>query len=130
VADATAPLRRSDRGLLSDLGAAGVMTTDQIRRLRFPGTGAANCRRHLAALARGGLIARLPLPGPGGHEACWHLTAAGRAAVGVTAPVPGIEALRDPWRLDDLLQAAEHYIQEALRARAEAAAEPTRADGP
>ncbi len=125
MAGTTAPLRRSDLGLLSDLGSAGVMTTDQIRRLRFPGTGAANCRLHLAALARRGLIARLPLPGPGGREACWRLTPAGGAAVGAAAPP--IEALRDPWGLDDRLQAAERYLQEALRMRAGAAAGPPRA---
>jgi hypothetical protein len=123
---APAPLRRSDRGLLGDLAAAGIMTTDQVRRLRFPGTGAANCRMHLAALARRGLIARLPLPGPAGREACWCLTPAGRAAAGLPPAAPSLENLQDAWRLDEVLREAERYLQEALlaRARLDAAAPP------
>jgi len=110
------PLRASDRGLLADLAMAGVMTTDQIWRLRFPGTGRPNCRLHLARLRREGLLTRLGLPGPGNREACWCLTPTGLRAAG-GPPGDRFWDLADPWRLDALLQQAERYLQAALQER-------------
>jgi hypothetical protein len=110
------PLRPSERGLLADLAAAGVMTTEQVARLRFPGTGRANCRLHLAALLRRGLLARLR--GAGTRETCWSVTAAGMRAIGRPAGDAPRGLLDDPWRLDDMLKHSEHFLRAALAQRA------------
>ena len=119
---ARSPLRPAERGILCDLALAGVMTTDQVWRLRFPGTGRANCRLRLARLRQRGLLARLALPGPGGRESCWCLTSAGLAATGGAGAAEPLWDLSDPWRLDALLQHAERYLQAALDERMRAAA--------
>lgn len=109
-----------ERGILADLQQAMVMTTGQIWRLRFAGTGLANCRLRLERLARRDLVRRLPRER--GVEACWCLTPGGRAALG---PAAGrvhprlLDALPDDRQLRALLRQSDAYVQGKLAERAQ-----------
>ena len=109
-----------ERGILADLQDATVMTTGQIWRLRFAGTGVANCRLRLERLARRELVRRLPRQR--GAEACWCLTPGGETALGPTAgrPRPRLQdTLTDERRLRALLRQADAYVQGKLAERAQ-----------
>jgi|GEM_PF-5119497 len=104
-----------ERGMLADLHAASVMTTGQLWRLRFPGTGIANCRLRLERLVRRGLVRRIARGR--GLDACWCLSADGCAALGVTPPpagTPRADEVDDGPQLRSLIFQAECYVQGKL----------------
>jgi hypothetical protein len=96
-----------------------VLTTSDLRRLRFPGMSAARCRQRLRGLLRRGLVAYLPgaLTRRVVRERCWVLTEEGAAALGrgpLRRPLrPGPEAVR----LDELLADAQSYVRRQVDER-------------
>lgn len=103
--------RRSalEQGILRDLCAAGAMTTEQVRRLRFPGSGVPTCRLRLAAMRARGLVAELQCRWGHERQVVWLATERGAAAVGLSAP-----GTWDPSRFGPMLAAAEHFVEETL----------------
>jgi hypothetical protein len=111
-------LRPWESGLLRDLLAAGVMTTSQVHRLRFPRATVAHCRIRLNELCRRGWVRRIhPGSGPT-RECCWCVTERGAAAVaghGARPPVAVVDG-RGRDQLGALLERSEQYIERRIAA--------------
>ena len=101
-----------ERGLLEDLCASGALTTEQVHRLRFPGTGTSNCRLRLMDLRRRGLVMRLECCSGEDRAVWWAVTAAGAAQVGRRP-----RGAWSPARLERRLAAGDRYVEETLARR-------------